>query len=64
MLTLKDAQKRFESIQNDIKYEFTLLLSKESLYKGLAVIDFVCNQTKDLFLDFRGKVILYIKING
>ena len=58
MLTHKEAIKRFQQIQNNIDYEFTLQLSKKKAYKGLAKIIFICKESNNLFLDFRGKKII------
>ena len=63
-LTRAEASKRFESVQ-DVSYTLALALCKGGLtYHGSVKISYTCNKAADLFVDYTGKSISLLKVNG
>jgi hypothetical protein len=63
-LTRAEANARFEIVQ-DVSYTLALALCKGGVsYQGSVKIEFTCNLAKNLFVDYTGKSISLLKVNG
>ena len=62
-LTHSEAIKRADSINPGIKYDLYLFLKKGKKYKGGIKINFTIKKKSNIFLDYSGRKITYLKIN-
>ena len=63
-LTKKQAEERSAMILPGIEYNFEINLKKGTSYSGTCSYDFELNDKFGLFLDFKGKAITSVVVNG
>lgn len=63
-LSHNEAMERDRIIKRILKYTLKLNLFKEDGYEGNLSIDLELNEKESVFLDFHGKAILWLKVNG
>ena len=63
-LSQEEASKRKQIIQGDVSYEVSLNLQKGTNYSGVVTINFLVKHADDLILNFSGKQIKSLIVNG
>ena len=62
-LNIDEAKLRYESVAN-LSYKLTLVILKGAQYQGYSKATFDYTGTQDIFIDYAGRYLKWIKING